>query len=320
MLIDYTVGCGITLAELLRSSPLTTDTLNSPTARVSAETYVRLLERAETLTGDHDLGLHMGENFHPGNYGAMGYLVLTSSSFRQAILNGIAYEPSSNTLARSRLFENGAEASVVWEGSGVLPRHVCESHAVTWLKFGRLLTGGRLDGHFMFPHPAPVDTSEHQRIFGTRVSFGQNDQAAVFDAGLLDWQPTQADPEINKNLFKILAQQSVDTPASTGPVEQARAFIAQNLHQGVVSLTDIATHLRLPVRTLQRKLRSSNLSYMQLLEDVRCELAKAYLGDERIQLTELTGLLGFSEQSAFQHAFKRWTGDTPGVFRKQLRH
>jgi AraC-like DNA-binding protein len=68
-------------------------------------------------------------------------------------------------------------------------------------------------------------------------------------------------------------------------------------------------------RTLQRKLGEAELSYKALLEKTRHDLALRYLDDPSKTVTDITFLLGFSEQSAFTRAFKRWSGKAPTAYR-----
>jgi len=68
-------------------------------------------------------------------------------------------------------------------------------------------------------------------------------------------------------------------------------------------------------RTLQRKLAAEDTTFRKLVETVRQELAVSYLADARFTLVEISYLIGFSEQSSFSRAFKRWTGSTPQEFR-----
>jgi AraC-like DNA-binding protein len=68
-------------------------------------------------------------------------------------------------------------------------------------------------------------------------------------------------------------------------------------------------------RSLQRKLANVDTTFRNLVEQVREELAKSFLTDESYNLIEITYMLGFSSQSSFTRAFKRWTGVTPQDFR-----
>lgn len=81
----------------------------------------------------------------------------------------------------------------------------------------------------------------------------------------------------------------------------------------------MAGRLKMSVRTLNRALAAEDTSYRRLLEQLRRELAVGHLADNRLSVTEVAFLLGFSDQSAFHRAFRRWTGRTPSAFRAQSR-
>ena len=98
---------------------------------------------------------------------------------------------------------------------------------------------------------------------------------------------------------------------------RARSLIAHRLSEAPVELAWVASQLAISPRTLQRALQDDGRSFSGLVDEVRCELAKNYLTDASLGVVDLAFLLGFSEQSAFQRAFKRWTGMTPGDYRQQ---
>ena len=79
----------------------------------------------------------------------------------------------------------------------------------------------------------------------------------------------------------------------------------------------MAKALRMSRRTLQRKLADADLSYQRLVDDTRRDLALRYLDDPQTSVTDVTFLLGFSGQSAFTRAFKRWIGVSPSAYRSQ---
>jgi AraC-like DNA-binding protein len=78
---------------------------------------------------------------------------------------------------------------------------------------------------------------------------------------------------------------------------------------------DIAKSLHMSRRTLQRKLAEADLTYQQLVDDTRRDLALRYIEDPARSITEITFLLGLSGQSAFTRAFRRWTGVSPTEYR-----
>lgn len=89
--------------------------------------------------------------------------------------------------------------------------------------------------------------------------------------------------------------------------------------EGDAALATVAAALHVSVRTLQRRLHACGQTWQQVLDRSREELARQYLADHGLSLTDIALLLGFSEQSAFTRAFKRWRGQTPAQVRKRLR-
>jgi len=68
-------------------------------------------------------------------------------------------------------------------------------------------------------------------------------------------------------------------------------------------------------RTLSRKLHDQHASYAEILDRFRAALARRYLAERELPVSEIAWLLGYQELSSFTHAFKRWTGLTPRQFR-----
>jgi AraC-like DNA-binding protein len=91
--------------------------------------------------------------------------------------------------------------------------------------------------------------------------------------------------------------------------------ITTALPQGKVRLQRVAPALGMSVRTLGRRLAASGITFAQILDGLRHDLAVTYLQDPDIPLSQVAFLLGYSEVSGFVHAFRRWTGSTPGAWR-----
>ncbi|MEJ2333526.1 MAG: helix-turn-helix transcriptional regulator, partial [Desulfobulbaceae bacterium] len=85
------------------------------------------------------------------------------------------------------------------------------------------------------------------------------------------------------------------------------------------SLDNVASVLCVGTRKLQRMLQQEATSFIALLNETRMELAKKYVLDKSMDMTEIAFLLGFAEQSTFSRSFKRWTGQSPSQYRKAVR-
>jgi len=99
-------------------------------------------------------------------------------------------------------------------------------------------------------------------------------------------------------------------------VHRVKAAIIDHLPSGKVTHDKISDSLAISVRSLQRKLQQNGTTFRNVLDSTREDLAKQYVEDLGVDLTETAFLLGFSEHSAFSRAFKRWTGYSPKEARK----
>jgi AraC-like DNA-binding protein len=105
-------------------------------------------------------------------------------------------------------------------------------------------------------------------------------------------------------------------PAQT--CHRARAMIIRHLQDGEPRRPKIATLLGMSERTLQRRLAAEGTSFQRLLDDTRRELAQHYLDQRGVSLADTAYLLGFSEQSSFFRAVRRWFGRSPRHYRTRL--
>ncbi|WP_420995131.1 AraC family transcriptional regulator [Cupriavidus sp. 30B13] len=324
--LDYGEAAGIAPARQLALAgldPALLDAAAGPATRVPAAGYLALLDALARAAGDPLAGLHAGAGFKPRHYAEMGYVVLTTPTVREAILQGIRYEVLANDIGRTRLIETARGACMTWEAlHGPLSRHAHELHMATWICFARWLLGeGFFAGRIEFPHAAPPGghADDYAQVFGCPVVFGAGRHAMHIDPALLARPSLQADAEMQAQMARIAQAQLRALEADGGgEIAQARAFIGHALARGEVPIASVTAHLGLPVRTLQRRLQARGMNYSALVDGVRRAQAEHYLADPAVSLAQLAMLLGFSEQSAFSHAFKRWTQETPNAWRRRV--
>ena len=124
----------------------------------------------------------------------------------------------------------------------------------------------------------------------------------------------------NYPLAEILFIRYLAALSNDDIVHRTQTAIIDLLPSGQVSDEKVARKLFLSERSLQRKLQQTGTSFRKLLDTTREELAKQYIQDPSVDLTEIAFLLGFSEHSSFSRAFKRWTGNTPSETRRAAVH
>jgi AraC-like DNA-binding protein len=113
-----------------------------------------------------------------------------------------------------------------------------------------------------------------------------------------------------------MANQALAKRASEpSPLDRIREIIAEELVRGEPSLERVAKRMATSGRTLRRRLEENGTTFRALLDAARADLARSYVQDRRISLSEVAFMIGFSEPSAFNRAFKRWTDTTPAAWR-----
>jgi AraC-like DNA-binding protein len=199
-------------------------------------------------------------------------------------------------------------------------RQLAEFNLAGLVSFARWMAGAqarplRID----VIYAEPADTREHARVLGCPLRFAQSCYRVVLPAAALDAPLIQPDPAMRELMQRLAEQQLRALPRGDDWLAQARALIARRLQQPPVEIDGVAATLALSTRSLQRRLHGEGLSFSQLVEQVRRDLAERHLADATLDLTDIALLLGYSEQSAFQRAFKRWTGATPAQWRATQR-
>lgn len=325
-LVEYLQRQGIAPEALLAHAQLGPEVLGQRDQRIAASAYLTLLGEGVRLSGDPNLGLHLGESVRPGYYGVLGYLIMSCATLADALHRQARYASLVGNLGQVVLDDEPArldgEALVAHRWQPLLAqqqRQLSEETLAGWVSFGRWISG--LDiapTEVRFQHSAPADTSEHARIFRCPVQFDQPDNALVFPRRLLAAPLSQADAQVRGMLDAYADRLLAELNQGHGVLDRARLELARQLPEQGPDLEAIAAALALSPRTLQRRLREGGLSFSQLVDETRQQLALHYLRDPALELAEIAFLVGFSEAGSLARAFRRWTGTSPGEYRRHL--
>ncbi len=292
--------------------------LNDGDRRLPSTTFLTLLEAAGKLASDPAVGLHVGECIKPGQYGVLGYAVMSSQTVQEAFERHERYEALVSNRAQSRYQLGNEECSLTWNtGVDEAACAIAEENVAAWVTFSRWITGQNLRPLSVhFRHSAPAYLTEYERIFQCPVLFEQPVVEVRFPTTYLHLPITQHDPlmqEIMDAHAERLLQQFNQTDSL---IRDVRRLIIEGLAQATLTLESVSEALGMTPRTLQRRLRERDETFNSLLERTRKDLAMTYINQADVSLPELAYLLGYADQTAFQRAFKKWTGTTPGKYRK----
>ncbi|MDD3763311.1 MAG: AraC family transcriptional regulator [Nevskiales bacterium] len=315
-LFDYLRARNLTVADI--ASGLDAD-LNDRDGRVPEALAAELFDRAAAALGDDALGLHAGEQIRPGHYGALGYVAMNSATLGEALDSLRRYQALVIDVGGVDIRRAGDDQILSWDPNTDRPyRQLAEFNISGLVSFTRWLAGPQASpSRVDFAYPAPDDLGEHHRILRCPLRFDQPCYRLALPSAGLHAPVIQPDPAMRELMLRLADKQLLELPRGEDVLARARALIAKRLNHPPVELDWVATQLAMSNRSLQRRLADAGLSFTQLIEQVRRELAERHLRESGLDLTDIAFLLGYSEQSAFQRAFKRWTGLTPSAWRSR---
>ena len=321
LLVSHVLQVRPELMSVFNAAQLAFLDQHDPLARCTLDEWHQLLDLAEHHLGARDLVPALAEQFKPWHAGLLGFTLMTSNSVNQLagllrrfhhLLNDVFLVEIGVVDARFflRLREASAEVS---------PRLVRMSLTI-WAQRLRWLTGQPdLTLDVGFKGPAPGDVAPYSRIFGGTVRFDQDENAMWGDAACISMPIVSRDTASHSLLQgQALKQLEMLSRGEARLADKLKSLIRARLDDGKLGLDDVAAELKMPVRTLQRRLEESGLNFRLMVEDVRRTTAEQYLRDTRMSLAEMATALGFADHASFNRAFKRWTGSSPGAFRRAL--
>lgn len=286
--------------------------------RFDVARWQALLQTASERLGDPLLGLHLGKSVTPRHFGILGYVLLSCGSLGAALLRFDQYQRLIYDVNPVAITMNSSEVIFEWGvGQGRPGPLVDECAIATMVQFMRNLVQHPLSPlSITFVNPPPENLQAYLDYFGCPVQFCQNTTRMVLATADLQRELRSPDPA----LLEMLSQQADSFLAELEPGDALMQQLHNCLTQQLMghcepSLEQTAQAMHLSARTLHRRLAERGLQFRAVLDELRCQLARQYLQDQRLQLTEIAALLGYSEQSAFTRAFRRWTGLTPHAYR-----
>jgi AraC-like DNA-binding protein len=311
---------GIELKPLLQKAGLTDQQIKDSGARLPVHDQIRFLNLAADALGDDILGFHLAQLHDLRELGLIFYIAASSETLGEALQRAARYSSIVNE-GLSLEYREGGDIRMVFEYVGVArhsDRHQMEFFMTALIRVCRQLSGRRLTPSRVriIHRRSPKSSAQLAPCFGRNVSFGARADELTFIEQIKDMRVISADPYLNKllvaNCEQALAHRRTNRGAFRSAVENA---IVPLLPHGNVRASQIAATLGLSQRTAARRLALEAVTFSEVLENLRSDLAKQYLSDPDLSISRIAWLLGYQEVSAFTHAFKRWSGKTPRAAR-----
>jgi AraC-like DNA-binding protein len=320
----YMRSRGADAREALRRAGLEPADLTDPDRRVPLIRYLDLLEICADVLNDSQFGLKFGAQYEPRHAGVVGNVALASRTVGEAFEMMGRYMPTMVDGTVHGLDVSDGLAFVYWYyiDPVMMSYHQKADWAVAFAC--NLLRIGLGDPHWtpqevLLPQlrdETPVARRTRAEVMGDNIRAGHAWAGIRIASDLLKRPMATADAMIESLMRHYGDLRLAALPRHQGEIEQLRREIARLLVKGASGIEPLAKVTGTSVRTLQRRLKEAGLSYSDIQEDVRKTLALNLLENETLALAEIAFSLGYSEVSAFNHAFRRWVNQSPGDYRR----
>ncbi|NPU93526.1 MAG: helix-turn-helix domain-containing protein [Gammaproteobacteria bacterium] len=285
---------------------------------VDFQLFSRLFDAAEQFTGDHCIGLNVGANFLARHWGRLGYLIMAGENG----LEGVQY------IQRfARIVTNALEMHWHWEADTLscdfsiqapnTSRHVYDYFVSSSLSLSKQTNNGKAPFHAVhFQHDGGSCREQYAPILGCECHFNAPWNRIVVQIRDLSQESRLRDPRLKKILEEHAQQVLQKLATGDELIGKVRQHILQQLPNAVPTLKEICTLLGQNERTFQRTLARLGFNYQDMVDELRMNLALEYIRND-YNFLDIAMMLGYSEQSAFHRAFKRWTGMPPSRYKKK---
>lgn len=268
------------------------------------------------------LGLEIAEYVEPRHLGILAYIAMSCENLAEAVQRYYDFHRLIYDGSPLQIDLSADHIQIRWRA---LPSHLAtpltDEIAIAILArfLKQLFHSQGIQLHQVnFSHVQPKHVQRYHDFFCCPVVFSQPHSSLVLSKHVLQQRIIHADQTLQHLLMQQAQALLKQLPHSTQLDERLQQSILIGLQKNNYQIENIAAQLSMSVRQLQRYLQSQNTSYQQRVQQIRHMLALQYLQDPHLSLHEIALLLSYSEQSAFQRAFKQWTGKTPKKWRKQI--
>jgi AraC-like DNA-binding protein len=292
---------------------------------VSAMEYSRIYQRVLSLIQDETFGLYPAGAVSPGAFRMMCYCILSCDNLGSAIRRaadfyrtffpeqGCLYANFTERSARvgyRDVSEPGARQVDARDAYGLSAWH----RFFGWLT-GRPIQLQRVD----FAATAPANQARYQQLFDCPLYFYQPANLMYFDSAILALPLVHTEQSLEDFLrtapYQLLTMTAERHRSSLAA--QVRAMVGHDFSRGFPRFEAISTALKLSAPTLRRRLRQEGTTFQKLKDSCRRDAACEHLSRGKLSVSEVARELGFTDPSAFHRSFRKWTGMTPGEFRRR---
>jgi AraC-like DNA-binding protein len=312
-LLEVAASRGASADELLSRAGMGRDDIRDRDARLPLTKYVELIRAAKELTGDAAFALHFGEEVDLAEMSIAHLAAGVAGSLVDAVDRLNRFAPLAIEIggADERRFRLESEAGNVW----LVDSRPDDWPEITESTFARMAAiarrafrGGEFIRAVHVTHERPVHHAEYARLFRVPVVF-RSDRNALLLSGEALPETVAPMPQYVGEILTGHAEAALERlekeRSTRGRVE---ALVAASLSTGGMTMTSVAKRLGLSRSTLARRLKSEGVTFDDLVDRLRRDLASHLVHEKKLSISEAAFRVGFSDGASLSRAFKRWGG------------
>ena len=278
-----------------------------------------MMDVAEQVLGVSDLVPDLALRIKPWHVGLMGFTIMTSRNVEEVGRLLRRYHHLLNDVfVVDRKTEGRRFFLRLRTASGETSNRLARLSLAVWAQRLRWLTGrDDLSFDVSFEGPCVGRLDDYRRLFGGSIRFDDDANRMWGDSAWLSLPLVSSDAASHSLLQRQAAQQLAQLSRREERfVDHLQGLIHGHLAQGQATLEVLSREMKMPTRTLQRRLESEGLNLRMLIDQARKARAEKWLRESDMALVDIASALGFADHASFNRAFKRWTGCSPGAFRR----
>jgi len=302
------VGAGLDLSAL-----------SHPDNRIPYAALATVLDMAARNTGCAHLGLLAGRLFHLSDMGLVGELVRNSPTVGAALEALTVHQHLNSEGGLAFILKRGDYVDLGYAMYHPTVPGATQMHDAALAAAMNVmleLCGPTWKPYEVFlPHAKPRDVAQHRAFFKVAPRFDAESSVLRFPARDLARTVPNADPQAYRRCEQ--AARSMGAPEFMQQVYRGlRRLMLENRHSG----DDLAQMLAIHRRTLNRRLKAEGTTFQRVLDEVRFDIARDLLSNSNAHLDDIAATLGYAAVTPFMRTFRRWSGTTPGQWRRSVRN
>ena len=316
-LAHFLMQLGLDKQQILTTLNTDEVSFSDPKTHYDLSKYDDILAEASRTLEIKNIGFHFGQAFELGIWGILGHIVVAAPNLEQALYYQKRYQCLIGNVGQAEHEINDSVLTMRYISHPAASTNNLEHVITAWLTFAfsyTRSTDAPISVHFT--HQCLTNIDEYEEFFRCPVVFGDDFNGIKINIKSLSHPIISSNSDV-LNVLISHAEQQLANKRQTASMDIIREYIIEQLPSQLPSLEDVANHLEISVRQLQRQFQKDQINLTLLVESIRQQLAISYLTQTNHKLIYISSILGYSEQSAFQRAFKRWFGVTPQAYRLQ---